>query len=65
QQVSPDEKIFTPADERGFPPHTLPPRKTFCRKPQLKLPTIALPKSGITSVGNKPVAFSNLEQTES
>ncbi|NCS30951.1 MAG: hypothetical protein GPJ18_21410 [Microcystis aeruginosa F13-15] len=25
QQVSPDEKIFTTADERGFLPHTLPP----------------------------------------
>ncbi|MCZ8249227.1 MULTISPECIES: hypothetical protein [Microcystis] len=29
QQVSPDEKIFTPADERGFLPHTLPPPKNF------------------------------------
>ncbi|MCA2811022.1 MAG: hypothetical protein IM477_00110 [Microcystis sp. M090S1] len=36
QQVSPDEKIFTPADERGFlphtphpTPHTLPPPKNF------------------------------------
>ncbi|MDJ0672152.1 MAG: hypothetical protein PX636_14500 [Microcystis sp. M53598_WE2] len=38
QPVSPDEKIFTTADERGFLPHTPHPtpchhRKTFCRKP--------------------------------
>ncbi|MCZ8028073.1 MAG: hypothetical protein PX481_07065 [Microcystis sp. M53603_WE2] len=29
QQVSPDEKIFTTADERGFLPHTPTPRKHF------------------------------------